>query len=279
MTYRTGQFEFVRRPKRRASRALFHAGLVFIFQGAVFLGGVFLGTCSTASAQGRGEIAIGSTVYAQSCANQNCHGDQGVAGRAPALAERGFKRDYVAQVTRKGIPETAMPGWEKQLPVEELEAVVSFVVSLQGVSEEEAEELDPNRPWLNHPGRALFFDAARVGACGSCHMFDGWGVPVTPEIQDPIPASVGDLRELAAAKVQTAHPMGEEPFPALPIEVSEEAVRLYDFSAKLPVLRSFAPGQVKLSDGATWKHSEALTIYTTQELTGILDFLRQATAD
>ena len=279
MTCRARHLKFARRTKRRASRALFHAGLVSIFQGGVFLGAVFLGACSTASAQGRSEIAIGSAVYAQSCANQNCHGDQGVAGRAPALAERGFKREYVAQVTRKGIPETAMPGWEKQLPVEELEALVSFVVSLQNAADEENQELDPDRAWLNHPGRALFFDAARVGACGSCHLLDGWGVSVAANIQNPIPASVGELRDVAASKVQTAHPRGEEPFPALPIESSEDAVRLYDFSAKLPVLRSFAAGKVKLSDGAAWKHSEALTIYSAQELAGILDYLRQATAE
>ena len=266
------QLELVRRTERRASCGLCHVSLVF-----AFLGGVFWGSCSIASAQGRDEIAIGGTVYAQSCANQNCHGDQGVAGKAPALAERGFKRDYVAQVTRKGIPETAMPGWEKQLPVEELEAVVSFVVSLQGASEEEAKELDPNRPWLNHPGRGLFFDAARVGACGSCHLFDGWGVPVAPELEPPFPASVSELRGVAASKMQTAHPASENPFPALPVETSEEAVRVYDFSAKLPVLRSFAANQVKLSDGAGWKHSDALSIYSAQELAHILDFLRQAT--
>ena len=267
MTHRTRQLEFVRRTDRRASRPLFHAGLVL----------VVLGTVSAASGQGRREISIGGTVYAQSCANQNCHGDQGVAGRAPALAGRGFNREYVMEVTRKGIPETAMPGWEKQLPVEELEAVVSYVVSLQGEEGKETEELDPDRPWLNHPGRALFFDAARVGACGSCHLFDGWGVPVAPELEPPFPASVSELRGVAASKMQTAHPASENPFPALPVETSEEAVRVYDFSAKLPVLRSFAANQVKLSDGAAWKHGDALSIYSAQELAHILDFLRQAT--
>ena len=135
MTSRLRQLEFMERATRRASRSLLHAALLFVVAGA----------CSTASAQGRREISIGGVVYAQSCANQNCHGDQGKAGKAPALAQRGFKRGYVMKVTRQGIPETAMPGWEKQLPVEDLEAVVSYVISLQGATAKEAKELDPDR--------------------------------------------------------------------------------------------------------------------------------------
>ena len=268
MTSRTRHLKSMEPTTRRASRSLLYGGVLFVIAGA----------CSTASPQGRREIAIGSTIYAQSCANQNCHGDQGKPGRAPALAERGFKRGYVMKVTRQGIPETAMPGWEKQLPVEDLEAVVSYVVSLQGAAEEEAKELDPDRPWLNHPGRALFFDAARVGACGSCHLFDGWGVPVAPEPPSRVPASVEQLRDLAVSRVQTAHAKGEEPFPALPMESTEQTVRVYDLSARLPVLRSFPAAQVRLAAVAGWKHREALTIYTTQELAAILDFLRQAAA-
>ncbi len=270
MTRRSRQLEFMERATRRACRSLFHAGLLFVAVGA----------CSTASPQGRREISIGSTIYAQSCANQNCHGDQGKAGRAPALAERGFKRDYVIEVTRQGIPETAMPGWEKQLPVEDLEAVVSYVISLQGATAKETKELDPDRPWLNHPGRALFFDAARVGACGSCHLFDGWGVPVAPELQPPFPSSVEQFRALSVSQVRTAHPSGEAPFPALPIESDEEVVRLYDLSAKLPVLRSFRAGQVRLDAAAAgWKHSDALALYTAEEMAEILDFLSQASAE
>ena len=62
------------------------------------------------------------------------------------------------------------------------------------------------------------------------------------------------------------------------MESLEKAIRVYDFSSKPPVLRSFAAGQIKLSDGATRNHREALTICSTDELTAILDFLGQALA-
>ena len=236
---------------------------------------VWPGARSAAHAQAT-EIAIGRRVYAQTCANQNCHGDQGAAGRAPALAERDFTRDYVMRITRDGVPDTAMPGWEKQLSLEELETVVTYVVSIQGLSEEAAEDLDPNRPWLDHRGRELFFDAARVGACGSCHLFDGWGVPVAPPLSGSPPESVAELLALDAAIVQTARPRGRESFPALVVANNEEWIQVYDLSAKLPVLRTFPPDRVELTSGGPWRHRDAIEIYSTEELGPILDFIAQA---
>ena len=249
----------------RSSRPLVGAGLLLVVSGAW-----------TDAYPQRPEIAIGRTVYAQSCANQNCHGDQGAAGRAPALAQPGFKRQYVADVTRQGIPETAMPGWEEQLPVEELEAVVTYVFSLQSVSEESVEDLDPNRPWLDHPGRELFFDATRVGACGSCHLFDGWGVPVAPPISGSLPGGVGELLAFRATGVQTARPRSEEPFPALPVESKDGPIQVYDLSSKLPVLRTFSRDRVEVTPGGAWSHGDAIGIYNREELGRILDFMSQA---
>ena len=249
----------------RSSRPLVGAGLLLV------VAGVWSGAYPQ-----RTEIAIGRMVYAQSCANQNCHGDQGAAGRAPALGRRNFKREYVARVTREGIPDTAMPGWENQLSVVDLETVVSYVCSLQGPSEGAAEELDPNRPWLSHPGRELFFDAARVGACGSCHLFDGWGVRVALAISESVPASVEELLALQGAGVQTARPSGEEPFPALAVESTDGPIQVYDLSSKLPVLRTFSRDRVEVTPGGSWSHGDAIGIYNREELGRILDFMSQA---
>ncbi len=222
------------------------------------------------------EIAIGRRVYAQTCANQNCHGDQGAAGRAPALAEREFTREYVMRITRDGVPDTAMPGWGEQLSLEELETVVSYVVSIQGPSEQAAEDLDPNRPWLDHPGRELFFDAARVGACGACHLFDGWGVRVAPSISESLPENIEALLALEGKAVQTARPSGEEPFPALPVASKQGPMQVFDLSAKLPVLRTFPRDRVELTPSTSWSHRDALGIYNHDELGRILDFMSQA---
>ena len=259
--------------ERRARRPKPRGGLLLVVVVAV---GAWSGARSGAHADT--EIAIGRRVYAQTCANQNCHGDQGAAGRAPALAEREFTRDYVMRITRDGVPDTAMPGWGEQLSVEELETVVSYVVSIQGPSEEAAEELDPDRPWLTHPGRELFFDAARVGACGACHLFDGWGVRVAPSISNSPPENVEELLALEANAVQTARPSGEQPFPALAVASKQGPTQVFDLSAKLPVLRTFPRDRVELTPNASWSHRDVLGIYDVDELGRILDFMSQARA-
>ena len=160
--------------------------------------------------------------------------------------------------------------------MEELEAVVSYVFSLQGVSEESVEDLDPNRPWLDHPGRELFFDAARVGACGACHLFDGWGVPVGPRISESPPGSIEELLAVQATGVRTAQPRGEDPFPALPVESKDGPIQVYDLRSKLPVLRTFSRDQVEVTPGGAWSHGDAIGIYNREELGRILDFMSQA---
>ena len=224
------------------------------------------------------EVAVGRATYNKTCANQYCHGADGKAGRAPALAGRGFERDHVLRITQEGVANTAMPGWKDQLPAEDIQAVVTYVMTLQETTHQEEQNLAPDRPWLDHPGRELFFDATRVGACGSCHLFDGWGVGVAPAFR-AVPESVADLRGYAGSAVQTADVSGETAFPALPVETNEERVAVYDLTAKLPVLRSIRKDRIDLEAGTSWKHADVLAIYSDEELGSILEFLLQASAD
>ncbi len=231
-----------------------------------------LAVCGAVFPQGAGELHAGRQVYARSCANQNCHGAEGASAAAPALAGRGLTRDHVMKVTRDGIRDTAMPGWGEQLPLEELEAVVTFMMSLQKGAAPESQSNTPPKPRSKHPGRGLFFDAGRVGACGACHLVDGWGVPVAPPIAGTLPDS---LEQITSDAIQTVHPPGEQPFPGLPVPTKDGPVRVYDLSAKLPILRTFPAGQVELTPGSSWTHRKAISIYNDQELALILNFLKE----
>jgi hypothetical protein len=123
-------------------------------------------------------------------------------------------------------------------------------------------------------GRALFFDSARVGDCGSCHEFDGWGVPVGPDLARLRPDRLNLLREIAVDDVVTARPAGEAPFPAVVVERTEARVRVYDLTATLPVLRSFAPGSIAIEPGTSWRHRQATRSYTASELEIVAGYLR-----
>jgi hypothetical protein len=51
-------------------------------------------------------------------------------------------------------------------------------------------------------------------------------------------------------------------------------VRVYDLTAPLPVLRSFAAAQITLESGSSWRHEQAARIYTSRELETIGLYLR-----
>jgi len=91
-------------------------------------------------------------------------------------------------------------------------------------------------------GRALFFDAARTGFCGTCNEAGRLGRPDRSRSRG---AAARNLQEFAPGRdpgVVTARPVGEPPFPALLVERTDSRVRVYDLTANLPVLRSF-PGR------------------------------------
>jgi mono/diheme cytochrome c family protein len=168
-----------------------------------------------------------------------------------------------------------MPAFGQQLKPEDLAAVAAYVVSLNGGDAEGATAVP--KPSAMPPevarGRSLFFDAARPGACGSCHEISGRGVPVSIALQDLRTAKLGDLRAVESPNVVTARPSGEEPFPAVIVERSATHTRMYDLSSRLPVLRIFRPSDVALAPGSSWSHRTATGLYTEAELTAISGYL------
>jgi hypothetical protein len=110
-----------------------------------------------------------------------------------------------------------------------------------------------------------------MGACGSCHELDGWGVSVGADLARLRPERFNDLREVALRSVVTARPAGEAPFAAVVVERSGARVRVYDLTAVIPVLRSFAAARVAIEPGASWRHARN---YTAGELEIIAGYLR-----
>ena len=68
--------------------------------------------------------ARGEQIFAQNCSVGYCHGIAGVAGRGPRLRGRSFAKDYLYNVTRDGIPSSAMPAWKDRLKEDDIRAVV-----------------------------------------------------------------------------------------------------------------------------------------------------------
>ena len=230
--------------------------------------------------QGVGAAAIerGAQQYRTQCATPYCHGPDGTAGRAPRLIGHHYNVNQMFKAITWGIPGTGMPEFTTRLKTQEIADLVAYAMTLGGPAAAPAPApVIPPRALTPEAkqGRALFFDAARTSACGSCHELDGWGAAAGPDLATLPPDRFRDLRGVATRGVVTARPRGGEPaFPALLVERTEAKVRVYDLSASLPVLRTFAAAQIVLEPGSPWRHEQASRIYTSSELESIAWFLR-----
>jgi mono/diheme cytochrome c family protein len=221
-----------------------------------------------------GAVRRGKILYRVNCATPYCHGPEGAAGRAPRLIGHGYNLNGMFKVITWGIPGTGMPEFTTRLKSEEIADLVAYVMTFgRGSAPAPAPGAPPRvlAPEAKQ-GRALFFDASRTGACGSCHELDGWGVPVGPDLSA---SRIPDLRSIVATHAMTARPRGgEPPFPALLVERTGPRVRVYDLTATIPVLRTFATSQIVLEPAGAWRHDQVLRLYTPRELELIVTYLR-----
>lgn len=131
----------------------------------------------------------GKALYDVQCAM--CHGeDAHGSDRAPELAgSRRLRTRTLAQirdVIQKGVAEGGMPAFN--LPAPKLDALAEFVRSLNVPAAQSAAAGDPKA------GEQYFFGA---GNCQSCHMVNGKGKPIGPDL-----SRVG--RELSANDLRAA---------------------------------------------------------------------------
>jgi mono/diheme cytochrome c family protein len=232
------------------------------------------------------EISRGAGVFARTCAVGYCHGTAGAAGRAPRIQGRSFSQDYLLKVTREGIPGSGMPAWNGKLTDEDLVAVVAYMISISTpapggsphlpvpVTGSVEPKAQPKMPPEVKQGRDLFFDATRGTRCGTCHALENWGNAIGPNLASTPPKSVSEIRKIPTSGVSTARLSSGGEFPAIVVERKDGFVRLYDFTAAPPILRTLAESDVSLRAESNWGHSGAISTYTDEDLEAIIRYLR-----
>ena len=223
------------------------------------------------------QVKRGAEVFRTTCGNGYCHGAEGAAGRAPKLAGRSFSAGDVFQVVLEGKPGTGMPGFSQQLKSEDIEAVTQYILSLSAAggagaasSKTPAQVIPP----AAKKGKALFFDAVRMGGCGKCHELEDRGSPVGPDLKALSSAQVANLRSASHTRAITASPVNEDPFPAVAAEQTPEKIQVFDLSSPLPVLRTFQSEQVRIAQGSSWSHATAVQSYSDADLAAISSYLK-----
>jgi len=124
----------------------------------------------------RQSVEAGQKLFSQTCSV--CHGIDGRgSGRGPDLTQglvvtRGTDDD-VFQVIHKGVPGSAMPGFD--LPDSQIRQLVAFIRSL---STKAAELFVPGDQTA---GKEIFFGK---GGCSQCHMIRGQGSLIGPDLSN-----------------------------------------------------------------------------------------------
>src|SRR6266542_920801 len=129
-------------------------------------------------------IVAGRKQFESRCAA--CHGCDGAGGeRGPSIVDTARARNRSAQeledLLRNGIPASGMPGFD--LPKPQLQSLVAFVRSLTSFA------ADAPVPGSAEAGEKFYFSK---GNCASCHMLNGEGGWIGPDL-----SNLGRERRLA----------------------------------------------------------------------------------
>jgi len=239
---------------------------------------LLLAITAFAAAQNRADVLKrGEAVFSKTCATGYCHGARGTNGGAPRLAARGFEQAFINTTVTGGVPNTAMPAFGTTLSRADLNAVVAYVASLNGVASLIANSGPPGAAAKltgdAARGRDLFSDSVRsFGRCSTCHEVGGIGIPIATPIAR-VPEDAAALKALATSQVSTVT-LGGESMPALVVSKKANGVMFYDLTSAPPVLRTESPASVQTRDGSTWRHASVIGAYSDPELSAILSYLR-----
>jgi mono/diheme cytochrome c family protein len=183
---------------------------------------------------------------------------------------------YITNKITNGVDGAGMPAFGKTLPKADLDAVVSYIASLNGVTSGKAAAVTPVvLGTQGKQGEKLFRDAVRgFGRCSTCHLVGNYGIAVAAPIH-AVPTTVAALKSLATPRVVTATVEGEA-MPALIVAKKSTEVTFYDLTVPPPVLRIVAPASFTSTEGSGWRHANVIDAYNDAELTAILAYLRAA---
>lgn len=156
----------------------------------------------------------GRDIYNHVCTA--CHGIDGTAGEmAPALGAAGheYKRRYDTEIfdaVKNGIPGTGMLPLGARLSDDDIWKVTAYIEALRGTA------IDAPLAGNVAHGKEIFWGK---GQCGSCHMIDGKGGLIGPDLSDI--AGIRKANSIADALTKSEHevynPGGQRQHVLLPL--------------------------------------------------------------
>jgi putative heme-binding domain-containing protein len=160
-----------------------------------------------------------------------CHGPNGSAGEfGPGLAipGRSYSRNSDAQIfdaIKNGVSGTLMPAHASKLSDDQIWKITAYVKGLRGTA------IDAPSPGDAAAGEAVFWGK---GTCGSCHMVDGRGSIVGPDLSQlaRLRKTNSIIDALTRAQHRVYGPGGAQPHLLTPLPVWR-AVRVTTADGKM----------------------------------------------
>lgn len=131
-------------------------------------------------------------------------------------------------------------------------------------------------------GRELFLHSAKGTACATCHLVDGQGTAVGPDLTDigsvvGPHGLVGTIKMSMTAYVQEVQTKTNGTFPGIQKQKDGDTLQIWDLSQMPPVLRTLQSADVtSMKQNDKWKHPPTGAGYTQQELADIIAYLKWA---
>jgi mono/diheme cytochrome c family protein len=212
------------------------------------------------------QVAAGRQIFETSCASSMCHGSGGVGAKGPGFVNANLAFEIIRDAVQNGRPGTPMSAFNGVLDAGMQAQVMAFILSISsgGREPEQLVEIAAPRnivaPSLadmpdivvvgggeGRPARgfSLFYDAARLTGCRTCHRLYGNGGPIGPDFADLKTSAIEIYGAVAAPKMASAWFPGIEILTAdgvrhAGIKESEtgRVIRYFDITPALPVLRT-----------------------------------------
>ena len=249
-------------------------------------------------------IAEGAKLFAPSCGNAYCHGTGGVGGGAPRLRGKDLEAAYVFKSISNGIPGTPMPSFKSELSDEQIWKLVALIVSdVKTSATADPPLILPATPSSTMPvnsaepiassslagssqaGKALFFDSSQPKSCHACHLFQGEGTPIGPDLSPAASRSPRDLllsiilaRGLKDAQYATitVELRNGEKVVGVKKEEDAESLRIYDTTELPAVLRTVQKADVAKVEYANESvmPKDYASAYTMKQLLDLVTFLK-----